>query len=215
MEIGGIRPSESLSASWFGRVLIGSVGERWPFFNQKPMLALAQVNVAGLPFRTPGFADIDFITVFIRSDRLPLPGEQNGTSWILRAYNSLANLVPLEPPNTDSFIKPFQMNPKVVDDDFPCFDDIPVYLRDRIRNAYQENQIKNTDSFKLGGWPTLIQSEIQWVPFNQHSSKPEYVFQIDSTEKGNWMWGDSGMGYFGRDTVEGHKDDWMLSWQCY
>lgn len=64
-------------------------------------------------------------------------------------------------------------------------------------------------------WHTLIQSEIYWAPYNQHPAKPEYIFQIDSTEKGNWMWGDNGVGYFGRGTKEGHEDEWTIEWQCY
>ena len=74
---------------------------------------------------------------------------------------------------------------------------------------------ENVQGFKLGGWPTLIQSEIYWAPWNKHPASPEYVFQIDSTEKGNWAWGDNGLGYFGRGTAPGHEDVWTLSWQCY
>jgi uncharacterized protein YwqG len=40
------------------------------------------------------------------------------------------------------------------------------------------------------------------------------VFQIDTTEKGNWQWGDAGVGYFGRRTAAGHEDEWAISWQC-
>ncbi|MHC4974852.1 MAG: DUF1963 domain-containing protein, partial [Planctomycetota bacterium] len=74
---------------------------------------------------------------------------------------------------------------------------------------------ENTPGFKLGGWPTLIQSEIFWAPWNRHPAAPEYVFQIDSTAKGNWSWGDGGVGYFGRGTAPGKTDEWALAWQCY
>ena len=47
------------------------------------------------------------------------------------------------------------------------------------------------------------------------NANPKYVFQIDTTGKGNWMWGDNGIGYFGKGTVECTKDDWFLEWQCY
>ncbi len=44
---------------------------------------------------------------------------------------------------------------------------------------------------------------------------PEYVFQIDSTDKGHWAWGDGGVGYLFRGRAEGHRDEWTLTWQCY
>jgi hypothetical protein len=75
--------------------------------------------------------------------------------------------------------------------------------------------VDDTPEFKLGGWPTLIQSEIFWAPWNRHPAAPEYVFQIDSTGKGNWSWGDGGVGYFGRGTAPGKTDEWALAWQCY
>ncbi|HEX8776147.1 MAG TPA: hypothetical protein VF735_21435, partial [Pyrinomonadaceae bacterium] len=64
------------------------------------------------------------------------------------------------------------------------------------------------------GWPTLIQSEIYWAPWNKHPANPEYVFQINSEEKANWRWGDAGVGHFGRGTGVA-KNQWALSWQCY
>jgi hypothetical protein len=29
------------------------------------------------------------------------------------------------------------------------------------------------------------------------------------------MWGDNGVGHFGRGTTEGNLDDWAFEWQCY
>ena len=73
--------------------------------------------------------------------------------------------------------------------------------------------LENVPGLKLGGWPTLIQSEIFWAPWNRHPASPEYVFQIDSDEKAQWAWGDAGVGYFGRGTAPGRRDEWALSWQ--
>lgn len=74
--------------------------------------------------------------------------------------------------------------------------------------------VKIKDGSKIGGWPHLIQSEIYWAPFNQPPTNPEYAFQIDNEEKAGWMWGDAGVGYFGRGTGQA-KDTWALAWQCY
>lgn len=215
MEIGGFCPSDHPMASWFGRVDMGSVGETWPLQDGQPMLALAQINLTELPFRIPGLDDIAFITIFIGPEKLPLLHEKNGSHWVLRAYKTIADLAPLEKPNSPTSIKPFPMRPKIVEHDFPGFDDVPLAFREQLWEAYQSDQFENVGGFKLGGWPTLIQSEIAWAPYNQHPAKPQYVFQIDTTKKGNWMWGDNGVGHFGRGTAEGRSDDWVLEWQCY
>lgn len=67
--------------------------------------------------------------------------------------------------------------------------------------------------FELGGWSHLVQGGIWRDSWNERPAARAYVFQIDRTEKGNWMWGDTGVGYSGRGTPSGHTDDWTFSWQ--
>jgi uncharacterized protein YwqG len=179
----------------------------------KPMHALAQINIAELKFRPPGLSDIDFLTVFIGPDELPCDSP-NGQNWVIRTYDSLAELIPIQQPETGSEIRPFPMRPVIIEEDYPCWDDVADICPEEIEETFFEN-FENASGFKLGGWPTLIQSEIFWAPWNKHPISPEYVFQIDSTTKGNWAWGDGGVGYFGRGTLEGHKNEWALAWQCY
>ena len=73
---------------------------------------------------------------------------------------------------------------------------------------------RNVSGLKLGGWPSLIQSEIYWAPWNKYPAAPEYVLQIDSEPKALWAWGHGGVGYFGRGTAEGYEDEWACEWQC-
>jgi len=103
---------------------------------------------------------------------------------------------------------------RVVEEDYPCWEDVPVECPEEIDDEYYD-LFDNVRGFKFGGWPTLIQSEIFWAPWNKHDAIPEYVFQIDTTEKGNWMWGDNGVGYFGKGTAEDKTNEWALAWQCY
>ncbi len=98
--------------------------------------------------------------------------------------------------------------------DFPCWEDLPIDLPDDLVATYAD-RFENAPGFKLGGWPSLIQSEIAWAPYNRHPASPEYVFQLDSTARGNWTWGDNGTGYFGRGTAPGKEDEWALTWQSY
>ncbi len=212
-DIGGFRPSENPKASWFGRITWSSPSESWPITDGRPLHPLAQINLTELPYRPPRLDDIAFLTIFIDPEHLP-NDEPNGTKWCLRAYRNLDDLVPLVEPKLVSRIRSFQMKPKIIEADYPTHDDIPVELPAELKDSYYD-RFSNTDGLKLGGWPTLIQSEIFWAPWNQHPISPEYVFQIDSTEKGNWQWGDAGIGYFGRGTVEGQRDEWAISWQCY
>lgn len=213
MQIGGFRPPEDKYASWFGKVNFCSVGESWPESNGKPMYALCQLNLTELPYRPNGLDDIQFITVFIGPDNLP-DDSPNGVNWCLRAYKNIDDLVDLVPKKTAATIKALPMRPEILEEDYPCWEDLshecPEELDDDCYDLFE-----NQSGFKLGGWPSLIQSEIFWAPWNKHPIKPEYIFQIDSTEKGDWAWGDGGVGYFGRGTEVGKSDMWAVSWQCY
>ncbi|MEM6297409.1 MAG: DUF1963 domain-containing protein [Bacteroidota bacterium] len=97
--------------------------------------------------------------------------------------------------------------------DFPCWEDCPVTVPEEFDDSYQD-LFPNQDGIKVGGWPTLIQSEIYWAPMNQHPAKPEFVFQIDSVEKANWFWGHDGVAYIGRGIAAGFENEWMFEWQC-
>jgi len=212
-QIGGFRPEENADASWFGRVNLAAPGEEWPLIDGKPMHALCQINVDELPFRPAGLDDIGFIAVFIGPDDLP-DRTANGTNWCLRAYPKIDSLVPLSQVDSASQIKALPMRAQVVEEDYPMWEDVNIELPDEIADDYYDH-FENVGGIKIGGWPTLIQSEICWAPWNKHPAAPRYVFQIDSTDKGNWMWGDGGVGYFGRGTLEGHENDWACEWQCY
>lgn len=216
LEIGGFRPPTDPAVSWFGRVNLALPGETWPRSDNKPMHALCQINLAQLPFRPPRLDDIDFLTLFIGPKELPLD-EPNGTNWCLRAYRDIGALVPLTPVKTGGSIKALPMRASILEKDYPCYDDIADDLPDDLLDEMDEFEdvFENANGFKLGGWPSLIQAEIFWAPLNKHPAAPEYAFQIDSTQKGNWMWGDNGVAYFGRGTAKGHKDEWAIAWQCY
>lgn len=213
LELGGSKPPADPLSSWFGRVNAALPGEGWPMMGREPMVALAQVNMTEMPFRPPGLEDLAFITLFMGPRQLPID-HPNGTHWCLRAYPSLEGLVALDPVETDSAVKAFHMSPRVLDQDFPGYEDVPVpFPTDMDEDDYDE--LPNNDGFKLGGWPTLIQSEVEWAPKAARLARPEYVFQVGTTEKGCWSWGDQGVGYFGRGTTEDTRNTWFCTWQCY
>lgn len=213
MEIGGFRPPEGPGGSWFGRVNLALPGEEWPTHGGKPMYALTQIDLTQLPFRPPRLDEVEMITVFISADLLSYDGP-NGDGWLLRAYPDVSALVLLEPVDTGSEIKPFPMRPQVIEEDYPAWEDLPTGLAEAFAGEYYDH-FSTAEGFKLGGWPLLVQHHVSWGAWDIHPAAPEYVFQIDSTDKGNWGWGDRGVGYFGRGTAAGHTDEWALSWQCY
>ena len=104
------------------------------------------------------------------------------------------------------------MRPIPIEGDMPKHDDAPDLPPDLEDKDYYDIAHCH-DGFKIGGWPSLIQSEVFWAPWNRHPANPTYVFQIDSNEKAGWSWGHNGVGYIGRGTAPGYQDDWFLSWQ--
>lgn len=115
---------------------------------------------------------------------------------------------------TKNELNSFLLTPEIIEEDYPCWEDVEIDVPEEIENDYYD-YFTTLDGLKLGGWPRLIQSEIYWVPYNAHPAMPRFVFQIDSSEKGGWQWGDQGVGYFGRGSAPGHEDEWALSWQCF
>lgn len=209
--IGGFPPPESLQASWFGRVLLARPGEEWPQHQGKPMLALCQLNLTEAPFVPQNLADIRLITVFISAGELP-DDTENGDGWELRAYPTLEGLAPIETPPLENRIKSFPIRWELIEKDYPCYEDVPFDLPDEMWDDYSD-LFENCDASKIGGWPSLVQSEIYWTMYGKHPADPEYAFQITSERRLNWQWGDSGNGYFGRGKKK--KDVWALNWQCY
>lgn len=213
LDIGGFKPKSDPKASWFGDVNLCLPGETWPYSNEKPMNALAQINLLDFDFIPPGLEGIELITVYISSNALP-NNSIKGDGWLIRTYKHIGDLTTIDKPVIESDLKILPMRSRIVTEDYPCWEDVPIDVPEDIEEDYYE-LFTNIDGFKFGGWPSLIQSEIYWAPFNKHESIPEYIFQIDSCEKANWSWGDAGVGYFGRGTAPGKQDDWAIEWQCY
>jgi hypothetical protein len=210
MVVGGFSPPVDPLASWFGRVRVAHVGEVWPSHRGKPMLPLCQINCGELPHRPEALSDIAFITVFIARDELP--ADASGQGWALRTYATLNGLVEIKEPEPAGPIVALPAKWELCEEDYPCREDVGIELPPDVEAKYYDLFV-NRDGSKVGGWPSLIQSEIFWAPGNKHPANPEYVFQIDSETKAHWAWGDAGVGYFGRGTG-GARDQWALDWQC-
>jgi hypothetical protein len=211
--VGRTSTSIGADASWFGRINLHLPDENWPFYYGEPMIPLCQLNLTEVPYLPALLSDVALITIFISSFEFLPVDEPNGKGWELRAYSSYEGLVEIKDAPIYETIKPFPIVWDFIEADYPSQYSLPSSLQfgdldfddERFPNHYQS---------KLGGWPSLIQGPIFWAPKNRHPSNPEYVFQINSEREVGWMWGDLGIGYFGRWSRDG-TDDWALSWQCY
>lgn len=95
---------ETLSAanpasSVFGEVRLATPGETWPYFDNKPMLPICQINIAELPSCPRALRKFALITYFCQDgEGYTKDSEENGSCWELRAYADTDGLVPLAPP---------------------------------------------------------------------------------------------------------------------
>jgi hypothetical protein len=206
-EIGGFRPSGQPITSYFGGGFVARAGEDWPLNGGEPMIPLLQVRTDELPYRPEALNGIAMFNVFIGPRELPLDlPAANGDGWLLRSYQSLDGLAQLAPP-AEPRIRPFPVRWHPSDSEGPQWDDAwGLYdltefnkLEDAIHLFY--DRYKRHLDTKVGGWPSYTQSSI---------GSDDYVFQIGSEEKPQWMWGDNGNGYFFL-----RQGKWLLYWDCY
>ena len=195
--------------SRLGAVTVALPGEPWPTYEGVPMIGLAQLNLAEVPFVSEPLRDQAFISVFIaeQDDYLVLPDDRpNGDGWLVRAYESGSGLVPVvDPPRTPEWLRPHSLAWEAIDD-MPDWDDLSEMVDlDAIEPWLGGREVEDVlgspaDGTKLGGWPSLIQSQIQW---HDHPAQPSYCFQIDSDEHvGLNLW-DRGVLHIGRGAVDG------------
>ena len=220
----GAASSAEPISSWFGRVTLAEQGETWPTVGGRFMWPLLQIVVRDLPFRPPALDDIALIRVFVNPEyaygtvnqggSYYHPTSPPGSGWLLRASARLESLRPMPEPDHGCRVRSCRGRWDLINADYPTHDDLPLDFPDDLREDYCNLDMENSFGTKVGGWPHCVQSEIYWGPLKQHPWNPEYVFQIDSDCDRGWMWGDTGVAYFGRGTGA-HRDKWEMEWQCY
>ena len=211
LQVGGFRPSFDPLASNFGRAPVGLPGEEWPAWQSKPLLFVCQLNLALAPAVPPLLADLKLITFFVDPELSNL-AEENGRNWRLRAYPTLAGLVPTPvPPGAPRVKKGFECLWQE-SEDHPNHDDPEVVKVPGAR--WPRSNFENLARTKLGGYASTIQSE-PWWELKDHPSRPRYCLQINSEEKAGLIWGDGGTLYLARGTAPGCQPQWFLDWQCF
>jgi hypothetical protein len=99
-----IRPPRDPFASWLGRVRVGRPDETWPSGAAGSLAPLCQLNVVELPERPEVLRGIAFVAVFGR-----------GVEGAVRAYPSLADLIPWTEVERAAEPKPIRWEPLLDD----------------------------------------------------------------------------------------------------
>ena len=169
------------------------------------MFPLLQIRVDELPVIPDQLKGIALLVLFHNVEQHPFD-EPHGEGWLSREYASLEGLQPL--PELDTPYRPFPVHWLSVIDDAPGWED----AWDIIDLSCVNDDEQASDSFfedfnryrgtKVGGFPTEIQHGV---------GIEEFVFQVGSEEKVNWMWADNGIGYFHRSS----EGEWRFSCQFY
>ena len=148
--VGGFRPPADPFTSWFGKVNLALPGEDWPTSAARPMMPLCQFNLTEVPYRPESLSDVAFLTVFIDQEELPTD-KANGDGWLLRTYSSLEELVPVEPPADRGYLKPFPIRWELIEDDFPCREDVSYHSMPPEIDENYYDYFSTQDGTKLGG----------------------------------------------------------------
>ncbi len=118
---GGFRPTNAIEESWIGRVTAFGPDETIPDdVNGKPMVPLAQLYLADLPYLPPALEGITLLTFFLSvnyNDLLQTPSEtaafpHDGSYYVVREYDSVPPSRPLHPPRNRYTLNPSPSAPK-------------------------------------------------------------------------------------------------------
>lgn len=212
---GGFKPTNSISESWIGKVYLYLENEAIPLDNDgELMLPLFQLCLEGLPFVPEILEESKIITVFI-SKNFPMDLTPNGNNWVLREYKSLDNIIIKDLKNNTSFIKPFPLSNRLIEKDYPVWEDpeIPNDISNKINELEDSGVIdsyydiiENNYSHKIGGYATYCQSGIDF------GDDFEFVFQIASDEKANLNIVDCGNIYLAKNRK---TEEWVFYCDFY
>ena len=212
-QTGGIRPTKTLLENWIGCVCWKMANEVLPVDKEgKEMQPIATFFLKGLPYVPQHLQEIELITVFISED---ICGHRENTEgyFQIRTYKTLEGLEQCE--WNASIMKAFPLVPKLVEKDYPMWDDadFPAELFEEILRLEEEEDIEYYEDIaeesyymhKVGGYPAYIQA-------GGCLNGYEFAFQISSDEKAQFNFVDSGRIYFfyNKDT-----QDWKLDYDFY
>ena len=215
-QTGGKRPTGELLESWIGSICWKYDSEKFPKDkNGNNMIPITTIFLKDLPFLPLELYGIELITISMSQDVWDNLISEDLSPWFcIRTYSSLEQLVKCKY-QTD-IIKPFPLIPKLIENDYPCWDGggIPLELEDMILQLETTEGIDYFDDIcekiygehKVGGYPAFCQSGYYF------GNGYEFVLQISSDAKALFNIVDSGNLYF---FYNPQKHDWKVYCDFY
>lgn len=210
-QIGGFRPSEDIK-SWFGGNFLFNKNNKWANDSDGLMLPVLQIYVPEVPNGKAVFGDVELIQVFLNRNNLPNEFHaKNGNGWLLIEHKTIEGLELLKNPQEINMLKTFPIKWMLSENkDYPCWEEAWEYVDMTDINQSEElrerffDELDSYPKTKIGGYAAYIQSPC--------SEDYNYIFQISSEEKPNFMVGDNGSIYI----LKSKKDnEWYLCWDCF
>lgn len=134
-------------------------------------------------------ADCALLNVYVSPDfqsaihTLSKPEDKAG--FAVRTYPSLDGLLPVDPPEFETTLKPFECQWLGLVDDYANHDMV-CDIVDGEHVHVNELEWHQTSPFtKVGGWPATIQSEPWWM-YRPDAPEVDYVLQISREDKAHW-----------------------------
>lgn len=164
-------------ATVIGGVRLAAPGEDWPHYNGLPMRAVAQFKLKGAHWIPDELAGIELFTLFLDMTLEPMANLSfNGDGWCLRAYESIASLVPLPEPPTSEDLWEYEAELETVENDLDSRGEGNEMRLLAYRDEHAIEGLGVYAGHKLGGRPNVYHEELDWgVDSNYH-----YAIQIDS-----------------------------------
>lgn len=215
-ETGEKSPTNEMHESWIGRICWQNEGENFPKDKSgNNMIPIATIFLKNLPFLPLELHGIELITISMSQDVWDNLTSEDLSPWFcIRAYSSLEQLV--ECKYETDIIKPFPLIPKLIENDYPCWDGggIPLELEDIILQLEETDGIDYFDDIceeiydkhKVGGYPAFCQSGYSF------GNGYEFVLQISSDAKAMFNIVDNGNFYF---FYNPQKSDWKVYCDFY
>lgn len=203
-EVGGFRPPETPLTSWFMKG-VALIHEGLPMWAGKPMFPLLQIRIDELPVIPEQLKGIALLVLYHNMESHPFD-RPHGEGWLIREYTGFDGLQLL--PELSTLYRNFPIRWHKVDDDAPGWEDAWDIIDLLAVNADASASYRFFGEFqryaetKVGGYPSEIQHGV---------GIEDFVFQVGSEGKINWMWADNGIGYFHRSP----GGNWRFSCQFY
>ncbi len=198
----------SPTGSWFGGHGVSRSDEKLPIYKNSPMFPLLQVNCSELPYVHPELVGIALFVVYMNRFEIPFD-KLHGDGWLVREYSSLTCLEVIKDSGKPDFLSSYPIKWDLSKNEGPdwetAWDLVDLEPINKSEKASDEffNRYSNYSGTKIGGFPSEIQNSL--------STEGDFIFQIGSEDKSNWMWSDNGTGYF----LKNKNGDWVFDCQVY